>query len=392
LEGAYKALRERLGYSPSLTVAQFFSTGFAERKVLFCQDVLRLVQRIHGELIAGTRSGCSESYLVGRSRHQGVERRMVAVRCAQGAAPHDQKAFRPLELSGAECLEVAPKEDEEEAQAEDEEALDGPQPPPEPSRPPPEPQQRLQASGPGRAELEALCGLLSEIRGALDQRFLRLERRVEAYAEGADARAALLEGEVRILSAKLQEALPLGDHGMGPKPAPSSGAAARSSGNCGGVVQPPQPPVERWQAFGWEALGEQAPGSSLRGATAPESFVGEAVVAAGQLGPSSATSPPLCSQRRQSAGEDDDFREEVVGKPGLSYAAAVELDTQALLERLTCKFQDTQALLAEAQAKIDQGVGPGWDGAGTGVGAAGVSLQGLSVRSGVLGGVEGRSL
>merc|ERR1740121_1438950 len=53
VEGVYKALRAHLHYSPALTVNQFFSVGFAERRVLFCLDVLRLVVRMHEELLGG---------------------------------------------------------------------------------------------------------------------------------------------------------------------------------------------------------------------------------------------------------------------------------------------------------------------------------------------------
>eukprot|EP00929_Paragymnodinium_shiwhaense_P085619 TRINITY_DN46039_c0_g1_i1.p1 TRINITY_DN46039_c0_g1~~TRINITY_DN46039_c0_g1_i1.p1 ORF type:complete len:177 (+),score=43.01 TRINITY_DN46039_c0_g1_i1:106-636(+) len=50
IEAVYKLLREHLGYSPALTVTQFFTNSFAERKVLFCQDVLRIAQHMHAEL------------------------------------------------------------------------------------------------------------------------------------------------------------------------------------------------------------------------------------------------------------------------------------------------------------------------------------------------------
>mmetsp|Transcript_54303 Transcript_54303/g.129405 ORF Transcript_54303/g.129405 Transcript_54303/m.129405 type:complete len:534 (-) Transcript_54303:107-1708(-) len=50
LEEIYRALREHRGYKPTLTTAQFLSPGFAERKVLFCQDAAGIVKRWHADL------------------------------------------------------------------------------------------------------------------------------------------------------------------------------------------------------------------------------------------------------------------------------------------------------------------------------------------------------
>jgi len=50
LEGAYRAVREYGEYKPALTVGQFLSPGFAERKIMFCQDVIEIVKRWHSEL------------------------------------------------------------------------------------------------------------------------------------------------------------------------------------------------------------------------------------------------------------------------------------------------------------------------------------------------------
>jgi len=51
LEAVWKLLRIMLGYRPSLTVSQFLSQGFAERKVLMMCDVIAMCKHEHNELL-----------------------------------------------------------------------------------------------------------------------------------------------------------------------------------------------------------------------------------------------------------------------------------------------------------------------------------------------------
>ncbi|KAL4223091.1 Centrosomal protein of 44 kDa [Mactra antiquata] len=44
MEAVYKILRDVFAYKPSITKQQFFSKGFAERKVIMCADILQLVK------------------------------------------------------------------------------------------------------------------------------------------------------------------------------------------------------------------------------------------------------------------------------------------------------------------------------------------------------------
>eukprot|EP00397_Hematodinium_sp_SG-2012_P027074 GEMP01028426.1.p1 GENE.GEMP01028426.1~~GEMP01028426.1.p1 ORF type:complete len:508 (+),score=78.17 GEMP01028426.1:113-1525(+) len=52
VELVYKCLRNDLDYRPQITTAQFFLQGFAERKVIFLQDVVRLARTTHNDLCA----------------------------------------------------------------------------------------------------------------------------------------------------------------------------------------------------------------------------------------------------------------------------------------------------------------------------------------------------
>jgi hypothetical protein len=50
IEGAYKFLRKEFNYHPSLTIAQFFAVGYAERKAILLSDMIRLCKEKHNEL------------------------------------------------------------------------------------------------------------------------------------------------------------------------------------------------------------------------------------------------------------------------------------------------------------------------------------------------------
>lgn len=51
VELTYKLLRQKFAYRPILTIGQFLSPGFAERKILFCLDLIRIVKDKHLELL-----------------------------------------------------------------------------------------------------------------------------------------------------------------------------------------------------------------------------------------------------------------------------------------------------------------------------------------------------
>ena len=50
MECIYKILLTVFSYKPTITVQQFFATGFAERKILLCLDICALVRQMHNEL------------------------------------------------------------------------------------------------------------------------------------------------------------------------------------------------------------------------------------------------------------------------------------------------------------------------------------------------------
>jgi centrosomal protein CEP44 len=50
IESMYKILRELFSYKPSITKDQFFSSGFAERKVIMCTEIINLVHKRHLQL------------------------------------------------------------------------------------------------------------------------------------------------------------------------------------------------------------------------------------------------------------------------------------------------------------------------------------------------------
>jgi hypothetical protein len=50
MEAVHKLLRDEFNYKPSLNRDQFFSTGFAERKLIFISDLVRLCKELRDKL------------------------------------------------------------------------------------------------------------------------------------------------------------------------------------------------------------------------------------------------------------------------------------------------------------------------------------------------------
>eukprot|EP00917_Polyrhabdina_sp_WS-2016_P011576 GHVP01025576.1.p1 GENE.GHVP01025576.1~~GHVP01025576.1.p1 ORF type:complete len:149 (+),score=24.04 GHVP01025576.1:128-574(+) len=50
LSAVFRVLRHTFSYHPILSVPQFLSSGFAERKIIICQDVTKLCKALHSKL------------------------------------------------------------------------------------------------------------------------------------------------------------------------------------------------------------------------------------------------------------------------------------------------------------------------------------------------------
>lgn len=59
LEGVYTLLRDEFHYKPVLSRDQFLSMGFAERKLLFLQDVIRMCRQLNRNLSRGKKGVAS---------------------------------------------------------------------------------------------------------------------------------------------------------------------------------------------------------------------------------------------------------------------------------------------------------------------------------------------
>lgn len=228
LEAVYRSLREHLGYIPALSVNQFFSPGFAERKVMLCQDILQIVRSKHEELNGGisSRGARTTAHRKGASSTVGEDVNDLQI--------HQDLGCDSRQRAWAQALPTASYVNLLEQELTLSSELLSPQKPPQPSRldvsaafstascteeplqvkapSPPESvmQETLKQPPPATKEevsdnsaADPLFSLLAEIRTALEKRFERLERRFEEHVEAASARVTLLEGEMRILSAKL---------------------------------------------------------------------------------------------------------------------------------------------------------------------------------------------
>ena len=56
MELVYKLVRVHFGFNPTITLPQFFSSGFAERKLIFTADLIKYVKDKHKELARAEQS------------------------------------------------------------------------------------------------------------------------------------------------------------------------------------------------------------------------------------------------------------------------------------------------------------------------------------------------
>ncbi|XP_072181383.1 uncharacterized protein [Diadema setosum] len=111
LEATYKALRDLFSYKPCITAQQFFSKGFAERKILLMIDVVAMVRKKHKSLSAKKGPSASQSRL-----GQGDASKSGRKPPSPGAASLPQlseisapEEFRPsLNSTTSECLPSTP--------------------------------------------------------------------------------------------------------------------------------------------------------------------------------------------------------------------------------------------------------------------------------------------
>ncbi|CAE8634868.1 unnamed protein product [Polarella glacialis] len=452
LESVYKVLREYLNYSPVLTVSQFFAPGFAERKVLLCLDVLQAVLAKHEDLLAQrAKAGSSKGSI--RPKQRGELLKRSTFRESDIVASEDRSEMVSVETY-LEATVLEPRREgfdfdgselswNEPWEAPDQERdLPLPQEAPEPFRldaPARHPdvlqftdlakestssavsEEADDAAPKGSKKLgshmtsfgkkpaaaaarhsnwlpneraDPLEALLEEIRSALELRFESLERRFEHHVEAASARATLLEGEVRILSARLNEL-------QVAAPRVTTEARPPVIPGVGETNSPEHPTVFMRHELGWP---ESLPLPGRAPATASRSMASDARVAdnviAEALAASSVSSfsadlvarpvlPPqlattfgfeqkmggteVLQQRKPSdstrgfvengqADEKRGFTLEpdlsllpAAGRSGASLSDPLGGDSseaRALIEKLTAKFRDTQELLYRAREKI----------------------------------------
>lgn len=124
---------------------------------------------------------------------------------------------------------------------------------------PAQPQGEAQRLIPGHdVTMEAVVALLADVKASFASRCQQLERRFEEYAENASARATLLEGEVRILAARLET------------------LSAAQSQQRSAPLKTASPPPRRPQVSFDLPTASQEPLSFMASASAPWAAVGTA--------------------------------------------------------------------------------------------------------------------
>lgn len=333
VESVYRIFREHLRYSPALTVSQFFSVGFAERKVLMCKDALCAVQRSHNELL--------------RLKPRGVGTVVCARRHPAYAAGNGEKA-----TNAENGPSVGANSDDNNTYSDDLED--------ERYTPRPLPPQQIPFDavdrGLGGSELAETCSrdgaqgattiansaagireLLQDIRMSLDLRFEQLEARVEAHIAESSARISLLEGDVRILGARLD-------------------------GHIGSMVASSAPPQ-----VASSALLPPTKNFSVASASETQMDVSKVPSTDSQLFMGWRSAQPMVAWNKEAAVISRDMKSAVAAKDIISDVSpaigavsvakgktGVDLcqDTKDLVDRLTAKFKDTQLLLSKAHELV----------------------------------------
>lgn len=72
LETMYLVLRELFQWKPPLSTSQFFSSGFAEKKIIMCKDIVKLVKEYSGSQKSASQAATSPASTATRPRVQKV--------------------------------------------------------------------------------------------------------------------------------------------------------------------------------------------------------------------------------------------------------------------------------------------------------------------------------
>jgi len=211
--------------------------------------------------------------------------------------------------------------------------------------------------------MRALRELLEEIRASLDQRFSQLEQRFADYVESADARTTVLEGEVNILSAKVDHvSSTLRD--LVPVAAPTSqngSIGVQTSAASAGKPLLTTPPRLEAAAKSpiWETVGTPPQVKSysphLQDAIASGALLERARLSGHmdpRLSPPSATLPTCASPIAASIAGHQYRDEHPLLDSGHHASVNTSQDTESLIEKLTCKFKKTEELLSKAQERV----------------------------------------
>jgi centrosomal protein CEP44 len=385
LESAYRVLREHLSYSPALTTSQFFSSGFAERKVLLCQDVLRLVRKFHSELSATSAHSQNLKSLGRSARADMFADKIDHMRDQQRILPQpatvNDVAEEGLGLLSCPWREGAESSDHVELFAEIGETQhqqlpsiweEGVQPQPPPLPTPFEPAGSSyvpEAVAPtmGLTELQyfetvnELKDLLEHIKSSVMCRFDCLEKRFDQYVEEAEAKRAILQGEVKILATRLREALPTSHDDLSAAPVQTDSFPHLGVMPCTSAIKsvPKDVPLsapDRCGAFTAKQpkniAPEVVPKSSSNGGLASAALQAmspvNSVIHERQYANvlSACTSTPLRLVPHPEAIEQSPSRSPCID------SAAIQQDTEVLISQLTDKFKDTQDLLHKQSALV----------------------------------------
>ncbi|KAI8905328.1 Centrosomal spindle body, CEP44-domain-containing protein [Powellomyces hirtus] len=103
IESTYRLLRDEFGYRPQLTKEQFFNIGFAERKLIFIGDLIRMAKTLHGNLTRhrpvedGHRVTTVRNSPVNLPRHRTTETKRDPVRRVQAVRQSPPRSDRQTE-------------------------------------------------------------------------------------------------------------------------------------------------------------------------------------------------------------------------------------------------------------------------------------------------------
>jgi len=165
IDTVYKLLRQKFGYRPALSMGQFLTIGYAERKILFCTDVIKIFKNKHKELLRFKKALDTKTKFKPEEEPQQIE----------PPKPLPNEIIANYTSILKDSVENSPKFEESPVQ--------------------------LQEPKPTQTDTKQIYDMLQ----VMDNRLTKLESNFDKFSQQVNAKIHLLSGNVKFLESRLKE-------------------------------------------------------------------------------------------------------------------------------------------------------------------------------------------